>query len=41
MVKNIHITLDDKEHLRLEKLKGKRTWKEILEKGAEIKSQEE
>ncbi len=33
MVKHVHITLDDKEHSRYEKLKGVMTWKILLEKG--------
>jgi len=29
-MKNIHITLEDEEYNCLTKIKGKRTWKEIL-----------
>jgi len=30
LVKRIQIILDDKEHAELLKVKGKRTWKELL-----------
>lgn len=30
MVKHVHIILEDKEYTRVDKIKGKRTWKKAL-----------
>lgn len=37
MVKNVFVSLDDNEYERLSKLKGNRTWREVLIDGAEKK----
>lgn len=40
MTKTIFITLEDKEHERLKKLKGSLTWEEALLRGAEAQKGE-
>ena len=35
MVKTIRISLDNHEHKRLEKVKGERTWEDVLLRGIE------
>jgi len=41
MVKNIRIALDDIEHEKLERIKGKRTWEEVLLRGIKAIDEQE
>jgi len=41
MVKTIRIPLDDLEHEQLEKVKGKRTWYDVVLKGIKALEEEE